>query len=314
VFTNVAGSATSDPATLTVNPPIAPTITIQPTSQTVPLLTNVSFSAAASGQPEPSVQWQVSSDGGSTWDNVPLGGQSTTFATVAIPHWNGAEFRAVFTNVAGSATTNPATLTITAPPPTTSVLLPSDGWTIISGTWLDASASSPAATGFITSVVFEVSGNGVQNLVISGSAPTFYGWIGAWDSSNVANGTYSVQSVATDALGQSTTSAPVTVTVQNPPLNTQVLVPSSGDTLSGQNAVLDATARGTSPITSIQFVLSGGSLTDQVIGTGVLTMWGYIAIWDTTGVANGTYTLQSLATQKDGATVLSPGITVTVQN
>jgi hypothetical protein len=102
--------------------------------------------------------------------------------------------------------------------------------------------------------------------------------------------------------------------VDNPPLNTEVLVPSSGDTLSGQNAVLDATAAGTSPITSIEFVLTGGSLNDQVIGTGALTMWGYIAIWDTTKVANGTYTLQSLATEKGGTTALSPGITVTVQN
>ena len=40
-----------------------------------------------------------------------------------------------------------------------------------------------------------------------------------------------VQSVATDALGQSTTGASVTVTVQNPPLRTEVLVPTSGATL-----------------------------------------------------------------------------------
>jgi hypothetical protein len=130
----------------------------------------------------------------------------------------------------------------------------------------------------------------------------------------VANGTYSVQSVATDTLGQSTTSAPVTVNVDNPPLNTEVLVPSSGATLIGTNAVLDATAAGTSPITSIQFEVTGGSLTDSVVGTGVLTPYGYIAEWDTTGVANGTYTLQSVATETGGTTATSPGITVTVQN
>ena len=163
-------------------------------------------------------------------------------------------------------------------------------------------------------VLLELGGNGVNNLVVSGSGPTYYGYIGAWDSSDVANGTYTLSSVATDALGQSTTSAPITVTVQNPPLHTAVLVPSAGATLSGTASVLDATAAGTSPITSITFELSGGSLSDQVIGTGVLTLWGYISEWDTTKVANGTYTLQSLATEKGGTTALSPGITVKVQN
>jgi alpha-tubulin suppressor-like RCC1 family protein len=313
VFTNVVGSATTNAATLTVNPTVAPTITTQPTNQSAPVNSLANFTAAASGQPSPSAQWQQSTDGGTTWSNIPLGGASspTTVGIPALPILNGSEYRAVFTNSVGSATSNPATLTVTAPPPTTSVLLPSNGATIISGTWLDAAASSPAG---IASVVFEVSGNGVNDLVVSGSGATNYGYIGAWDSSDVANGTYTVQSVATDALGQSTTSAPITVTVHNPPLNTEVLVPSSGATLNGTNSVLDGTAAGTSPITSIQFVLTGGSLTDQVIGTGVLTLYGYIAVWDTTKVANGTYTLQSLATEKGGTTALSPGISVTVQN
>jgi hypothetical protein len=258
------------------------------------------------------VQWQQSTDGGSTWSDI-SGATSTTYTTTnVLASDNGDRFRAVFTNVAGSATTNPATLSVT-PPPTTNVLLPSNGATIISGSWLDASATSPVGLG-IASVVFEVSGNGVNNLVVSSSVPTLYGYLGAWDSSDVANGTYSLQSVATDTLGQSTTSAPITVTVQNPPLNTELLIPSAGATLSGQKAVLDAVASGTSPITGIQFVLSGGSLTDQVVGTAVPTPYGYIALWDTTGVANGSYTLQSEATETGGTTALSAGIAVVVDN
>jgi hypothetical protein len=224
---------------------------------------------------------------------------------------NGWEFRAVFSNIAGSATTNPATLTVTAPPPKTSVLLPASGATIIGSSWLDASASAPAG---IASVVFEVSGNGVNNLVVGSSTPTLYGYLGGWDTTDVANGTYSLQSVATDKLGQSTTSAPITVTVDNPPLNTEVLVPSSGATLSGQKAVLDASASGPSHITGVQFVLSGGSLSNAVVATAAPTLYGWLAQWDTTGVANGSYTLQSQVTETGGTTALSPPIIVTVNN
>jgi hypothetical protein len=195
--------------------------------------------------------------------------------------------------------------------PTTSVLLPSKGATISGGTWLDAAASSPVG---IASVTFEVSGGSVSDQVVGSGVPTLYGYIGGWDATDVPNGTYTLQSVATDTSGVSTTSAPITVTVDNPPLQTTVLVPSNGETLSGSAAVLDASATGMSDVTRVQFVATGGSLSDQVVGTATLTLFGWIALWNTTGVANGTYTLESVATEVGGTTATSPPITVTVQN
>jgi hypothetical protein len=311
VFTNVAGSVTTNTATLTVNPPIAPAITTQPTSQSVLFNTSVSFSAAASGGPAPTVRWQQSTDGGSTWSDI-TGATSTTYSIslVSVPQ-NGWEFRAVFTNSVGSATTNPATLTVTAPPPTTSVLLPSSGATVSGGAWLDAGASSEAG---IASVHFEVSAGSITHMVISSGYPTLYGYIGGWDATDVPNGTYTLQSVATDALGQSTTSAGITVSVDNLPLTTEVLVPSNGATLSGSAAVLDAAATGTSDVTSVQFVVSGGTLSNDVVGTATLTLNGWIAEWNTTAVPNGTYTLESVATEVGGTTATSSGVTVMVQN
>jgi hypothetical protein len=277
------------------------------------LNTFVTFTAAASGEPTPDQQWQESFDGGSTWFGVANEGlpQPGTYTDLAIPTENGAEFRAVFTNSAGTATSNVATLTVTAPPPTTSVLLPASGATVVGSSWLDASASGPAG---IASVAFEVSGNGVNDLVVGSGVGTLYGYLGGWDTTDVANGTYSLQSVATDKLGQSTTSAPITVNVDNPPLNTEVLVPQSDATLSGQRAVLDASASGPNHITGVQFVLSGGSLSNAVAATAAPTVYGWLAQWDTTGVANGTYTLQSEVTETGGTTALSPGITVTLNN
>ena len=101
------------------------------------------------------------------------------------------------------------------------------------------------------------------------------------------------------------------------PLQSQVLVPSNGSSVSG-TTVLDASARPGVTVSGVQFELSGGSLSDQVVGTATLTPYGWIAEWDTTTVPNGTYTLQSVATAtanvSSSITVTSPGITVTVNN
>ncbi len=97
----------------------------QPTSQTVNAGQTASFSALASGYPTPTVQWQVSTDG-SSWSDV-TGGTSTTLTLSNVQtSQSGYKYHAVFTNAAGTATSNPATLTVnTAPavtsqPPTTS--------------------------------------------------------------------------------------------------------------------------------------------------------------------------------------------------
>ncbi len=293
-------------------PPTAPVVTTNPTDQTALPTQSVTFSAAASGYPAPTVQWRVSTDGGLTYAQVSgATSDSLTVPSVTLSE-NGYKYEAVFTNGSGTATTNPATLSVTAPPPpTTNVNIPSNGTTVSGDIWLGASAQSVVG---IKSVSFEVTGGSVSNFVVSSSGDTAWGWLGAWDTTDVANGTYTLQSVATDNNGNSSPSLGVTVTVDNLPLHTQVLVPSNGATLTGKGAVLDASAAGTSDVTGVQFVVTGGSLSDHVVGTAVRTLYGWIALWDTTTVPNGSYTLQSKATETGGTTAMSPGITVTVSN
>ena len=115
VFTNSAGSATSAAATLTVTAAATqPQITTQPAAQSVAAGANASFSAAASGAPAPTVQWQVSTNGGSSFTNI-AGATATTLTLTAVTSaQNQSQYRAVFTNSAGSATTTAATLTVTA--------------------------------------------------------------------------------------------------------------------------------------------------------------------------------------------------------
>ena len=64
------------------------------------------------------MQWQVSTDGGSTFTNVAGATSHHVHLHRHAPAQNGNEYRAVFTNSAGSATTTAATLTVARRPPT----------------------------------------------------------------------------------------------------------------------------------------------------------------------------------------------------
>jgi alpha-tubulin suppressor-like RCC1 family protein len=116
-FKNVAGTATSEAATLTVHK--APAITKQPANTTVDEGENATFESTASGFPAPTVQWERSTDAGGTWNAI--AGATSTQLTVANVTFseNGNEYRARFTNVAGEAVSAAATLTVHAPPAVT---------------------------------------------------------------------------------------------------------------------------------------------------------------------------------------------------
>jgi uncharacterized repeat protein (TIGR01451 family) len=92
-----------------------------PSDLTVTAGQTASFSAAASGTPPPTVQWQVSTNGGATFNNVP-GATSTTLTFTASVSQNGNLYRAVFTNLAGSVTSTAATLTVTRAASTTALV------------------------------------------------------------------------------------------------------------------------------------------------------------------------------------------------
>ncbi len=117
-FTNGSGSVTSTAATLTVLAAKAPTVTGQPAGATVTAGQSASFTATASGVPAPAAQWEVSPNGGGSWsaDTADSGNASTTLTIGSTSTGqNGYEYRAKFTNRAGSVTSSPATLTVNAP-------------------------------------------------------------------------------------------------------------------------------------------------------------------------------------------------------
>ena len=110
VVTNSAGSATSNPATLTVtNPDQAPDITQQPGDQSVNVGDPASFIVAATGAAPLSYQWQKLI--GSTWTDV-TGATAVTLSFGAAAVADAGQYRVVVTNSVGSATSNAATLAV----------------------------------------------------------------------------------------------------------------------------------------------------------------------------------------------------------
>ena len=191
--------------------------------------------------------------------------------------------------------------------PSTFVAIPSNNATVSgSSQILDAGASSG-----VTQVQYEITGGTLTDSVISTATPTIYGWLAKWNTTTVANGSYTLQSVAT-SNGVSGTSAPVIITVNNPTPSTEVVIPSNNSAVSGTSQILDAGA--SSGVTQVQYEITGGTLTDSVIATGTPTIYGWLAKWNTTNVANGTYTLQSVAVYSGGVAGTSSGVTVTVAN
>jgi hypothetical protein len=110
VFTNGGGTVDTSAASLTVGN--APDVITQPQSQTVANGATVTFTASATGTPTPTVQWEVSTNGGATWVGV-TGGTATTLSFTAASAQNGNEYRAAFVNSTDTTLTSVATLTVT---------------------------------------------------------------------------------------------------------------------------------------------------------------------------------------------------------
>jgi hypothetical protein len=285
-----------------VTPCTAPTVSVQPISKAVNVGQTATFTAAATTETTPTVQWQVSVNHGSTWTDL-AGSTSPTLSGSPTPLANGWEFRARFTNPIGSATTNAAILTVN---PSTSVAFPSEGTVVTGNQYLDATATAGA-----TQVQFQLTGGTLHNAAIATAAPSLIGWLASWNSTTVPNGTYTLQSVATFPGGDTATTPGITIVVNNPPPTSTIALPSDGATLSGA-PWLDATA--SAGVNAVQFVLTGGTLDQAVIATATPTLIGWLANWTSTTVPNGTYTLQSVASYSSGVTGMSPGVTITVSN
>jgi len=127
-------------------------------------------------------------------------------------------------------------------PPTVSMTAPATGATV-SGTAVTVSATASDNVG-VVGVQFKVDG---ANL---GTEDTAGPYTKTWDTTTVTNGSHTLTAVARDAAGNRTTSAAVTVTVNNP-APTTVIFQASADHNNGVTSYrLEVFANGANPSTA----------------------------------------------------------------
>ena len=88
-----------------------PVVTTHPVSQTVCTGSPATFISAASGNPVPTVQWQVSTDNGNTWNDI-LSATNPTYSFTTSTGDNSKQYKAIWTSSAGSVSSNPASLMV----------------------------------------------------------------------------------------------------------------------------------------------------------------------------------------------------------
>jgi len=94
----------------------APVVTSNPSGLTLNAGATATFAAVGIGSPTPTVQWQVSTNGGSSWSNI-SGATSTSYTTPTVTAGNeGNQYRALFMNNLGSASTSAAVLHVNSAP------------------------------------------------------------------------------------------------------------------------------------------------------------------------------------------------------
>jgi O-glycosyl hydrolase len=303
VAKDTAGTSTTSAAdTVTVSNAVAsPVVSITAPASGATVSGTVTVTAnATSSVGVASVQFQL--DGANVGNPLTAAPYSYSWDTGKSP--NGSHtLKAVAKDTAGTSTTSAGdTVTVNnaVAAPVVSITAPASGATVSGTTTVTASATSSIG---VASVQFQLDGAN------AGSPVTAAPYIYSWDTAKSTNGSHTLKAIAKDTVGNSTTSAGDTVTVNNavaPPV-VSITAPANGATVSG-TATVTATATSSIGVASVQFQLDGTNVGSPV------TAAPYSYSWDTTKSSNGSHTLKAIAKDTVGNSTTSAGDTVTVSN
>jgi hypothetical protein len=279
----------------------APTITTQPSNQTITYGNNAAFTAAASGSPTPTVQWQVSTGGGfsNITDGGVYSGATTNTLNLTQPpvSYSGYQYHAVYTNIAGSANTNPANLTVAKASQTITVTIHAPASAAYGDTFNVTATASSGLPVAITTDGSVCTGGGSDSATITMASGTGTGHV---YYNQAGDGNYSAASQVTDDVNAQKASQTITVTT-HAPANAAY-----GDTF---NVTATASSGLTVAITTDGVVCTGGGSNSATITMASGTGTGHV-YYNQAG--DGNYSAASQVTENVTAGKASQTITVTI--
>jgi RHS repeat-associated protein len=222
-------------------------------------------------------------------------------------HWNGAGLgahilSAVATDNSGTAATSASVnISVQAPRPTVSLTYPASFSAFAPGepVQLHATASAASGAGTISSVEFLVNG-----AVIGSDSEGPYAT--AWTTPG-AEGEYTLTARATDATGQTATSAPVFIRVAanpNEPLFVELDPEQAGMIVTAPTVLLGTVSGPTLASWIVEYRQTGIECTDWItLATGTQNVAGGLATLDTTLLLNGAYDVRLTARNASGGGV-----------
>lgn len=295
-YDSTGRSATSAPVSVTVDN-LPPTVSVSAPATGASVSGTVSVTAAASDDlGVASVQFQL--DGANLGSPVTAAPYAISWDTTAAA-FGSHTLTAIASDATGNHTTSTAiTVTVDNVPPTAAISAPVAGAHLAGTASLTASASDNAG---VTRVQFQLDGVNI------GGALTTAPYTLAWDSTTATDGNHTLTAIASDAAGNSTTSAGVSVTVDNSPPTVSLTAPTSGAHVAGTIS-LAATAADDIGVASVQFQVDG---VDQ---GSLVTTAPYTLNWLTTAVADGLHSLTAIARDATGNHTTSVAVSVTVDN
>ena len=182
--------------------------------------------------------------------------------------------------------------------PTVSLTYPTNNATVTGTISVTASASDNVG---VAKVEYYVNG-------ILAATDTSTPYVYSWNTSALASGTYTLMAMAYDAAGNIGQSSNVSVNVVNDttPPAVSITAPSNSATVSG-TVTISASASDNVGVSKVEFYQNG-----VLLSAGNVAPFTYS--WNTTTVANGTYTLTAKAYDAAGNIGQSSNVSVTVNN
>jgi hypothetical protein len=277
----------NQPPTATLTAPASGTVVVAPGTLTI--------SASASDPDSPiagvdfyagttKIGYATSAPYAFTWNNAPAGTYTVT---------------AVATDIYGASSTSEPITLIVDTAPVVSIAAPTNGTVFTAPGLISLQATATDLDGTVAKVEFF---NGSTKLGESVAAPFQFDW------TNVAYGTYTLTAVATDNLGIATTSALVSIVVNQPPA-VSITSPNTGAVLIGPaNVTLTASASDVDgSVTQVSFFSGNTKLGDATASSGQPSFFTLPVT-----LTPGTYSITAIAADNLGASTTSASIALKV--